>query len=67
MTDTETIKQQTIEMRETAKRFGWLCLVLAIIWLVVYLAHQPVEQFLQKHSLTAQKPAAATSGLVARR
>ena len=68
MPDTATISKlpHSMEFRETARRFLWLCVVLAVIWLVVLLAHEPAQRFIEQQKETVRNPSAAV-GLIAGR
>jgi hypothetical protein len=66
MTETTHMTPPTMEFRETAKRFAWLCVILAVISLITTVANETFGPFGQDARIAAEKTAAPTD-LVARR
>ncbi len=66
MTETTHKTPPTMEFRETAKRFTWLCVILAVISLITTLANEAFGPFGPHPQIAAEK-SAAPSDLVARR
>jgi hypothetical protein len=62
MTESKITTAPRTEFREIARRFLWLLLLLAVIWAVVAVAHEPVSELLNTVShdairATAKRPA----------
>ena len=66
MTETTHMTPPTMEFRETARRFAWLCVILAVISLITTLANETFGPFGPDSQITAER-STAPSGLVARR
>ena len=63
MPETTDTTPPMMEFRETARRFAWLCVILAVISLITTVAH---ETFGPDSRIAAEK-SAAPADLVARR
>jgi len=66
MTETTRMTPPTMEFRETAKRFAWLCVILAVISLVTTVVNETFGPF-GPDSGIATEGSAKPVGLVARR
>ena len=66
MTETTDMTPPMMEFRETARRFAWLCVILAVISLIATGAHETFGPFGPDPLIAAEK-SVAPSGLVARR
>ena len=66
MTETTDMTPPMMEFRETARRFAWLCVILAVISLITTVANETFGPFGPKPRITVEK-SAAPAGLVARR
>ncbi len=66
MTETTHKTPPMMEFRETARRFAWLCVILAVISLITTVANETFGPFGPKSQIAAER-SAAPAGLVARR
>ena len=66
MTETTDMTPPMMEFRETARRFAWLCLVLAVICLITTVANETFGPFGPKPQVAA-KTSAPLAGFIARR
>ena len=56
MTETTDMTSPMMEFRETARRFAWLCLVLAVICLITTVANETFGPFGSAERLNWLKP-----------
>lgn len=66
MTETTDMTPPMMEFRETARRFAWLCVVLAVISLITTVANETFGPFGPKPKV-ASETSAAPADLIARR
>ena len=66
MTESNDMTPPPMEFRETARRFAWLCVSLAVICLITKVASETFGPFGQKPRIAAEK-SAAPADLVAHR
>ncbi len=66
MTETTDMTPPMMEFRETARRFAWLCVILAVICLITTVANETFGPFGPNPQIAAEK-SAAPADLIARR
>ena len=66
MTKSTDITSPMMEFRETARRFAWLCLVLAVISLITTVANETFGPFGLRPQV-ASETSAPPAGFIARR
>ena len=66
MTETNHMTPPMMEFRETARRFAWLCVILAVISLITTVANETFGPFGPDSRIAAEK-SVAPADLVARR
>ncbi len=66
MTETTDMTPPMMEFRETARRFAWLCVVLAVISLITTVANETFGPFGTKPQVVADT-SAPPADLIARR